>query len=90
MLIDPIHAGSVALAQSLVAASQKRPRVGPLRRLAEWWRGLDQVDELGPDPAQLMLWSDCGGRPYVSALNGFLVINHFRRRRASPATSQPG
>lgn len=34
-----------------------------------------------PDPAQLLLLSECAGRPYVTALGGLLVMNYFRKHR---------
>ena len=96
MYINPIHAGPVAFAQALVHTARRQsedsgrrelpvgaPRTRPLRplqRLAQWWRKLDDVQGPANDPLQLMMWSDCGGRPHASALSGFLLLVYLRRK----------
>jgi len=54
----------------------------PLQRLAQWWRGLDTLDSPTSDPVQLMLWSECWGRPYSASLGPVLLMNHSRRNAA--------
>jgi len=56
---------------------QRRSR--PFQRLAHWWQRGGKIDGPDADPAQLMLWAECGGRPYVTALSGLLLVNHIRR-----------
>ena len=92
MYINPIHAGTVALAQALALATRapgrslagpSRHRFRPLQRLAQWWRELGEANGAADDPAQLMLWADCGGRPYVTALGGLLLMEQLRRKSAA-------
>jgi hypothetical protein len=61
--------------------SSRRRRFKPLMRLARWWRQPNMADLPAPDPAELMMWSECAGRPYATALGGLLVAQHFRRRQ---------
>ena len=97
MFIDPIHSGSVALSKQLNSPDVPRlRRFAPMERLAQWWRGLAEVDGRGPDTSDLMLWASGGGRPCGGVLTGFLVMNQLRRaairrgqRRGSPATNRP-
>jgi hypothetical protein len=74
MYINPIHAAHVALAQALALAVRTRPQIHDPNTAAS-------PDDAGPkpDPAQLMLLSECAGRPDVTALGGLLVMNHFRK-----------
>jgi hypothetical protein len=65
MYIDPIYAGPVALAHGFALTT--RAAVGQHR------------SELPTaDPAQRMMWSECAGRPYATALGGLLVIRVMR------------
>ena len=80
MYIDPIHAGSVALAHAFTLAA--RAPAQPPRRLAHWWQKPGKVECPTPDPVQLMLWSECAGRSYATALSGLLLMNQLRRNRA--------
>jgi hypothetical protein len=66
MNIDPIYAGPVALAQGFALATRATTRQ-------------HRSDLATADPVQLMLWSECAGRPYATALGGLLVMNYFRR-----------
>ncbi len=79
MYINPIHAAHVALAQALALATRTRPQL----------RQTDKSDGATPDPVQLMLLSECAGRPYVTALGGLLVMNHFRRYFGAPKKGPP-
>ena len=90
MYINPIHAAHVALAQALALAIRTRPQTHAAK-------AAESPDEAGPNPdtAQLMLLSECAGRPYVTGLGGLLVMNHFRKhvlgakkgpRRGDPPT----
>jgi hypothetical protein len=101
MYIDPIHAGTVTLAQAFALASRVHTQTGdsapaqssgatprgsrfrPLQRLAQWWRDLDQADGAAADPVQLMLWAECGGRAYATALSGLLLMEQLRQKRAA-------
>jgi len=68
------------------AAAQSAPRTRrfkSLMRLAWWSRLPDAADFPTADPVQLMLWSECAGRPEVTALGGLLVMNFFRRNSAA-------
>ena len=59
------------------------PRFRPLRRLAQWWQRLDDVKDPAPDAVQMALWTECGGRPYATALSGLLLMSHLRRSLAA-------
>lgn len=100
MYIDPIHAGTVALAQALALASRvdtqsaasasagaadttARRSFRPLQGLAQWWRDLDQAEGAAADPVQLMLWAECGGRAYATALSGLLLMEQLRQKRTA-------
>jgi hypothetical protein len=80
MYINPIHAGAVAQAHALAVAariqtaavSPRRHRFQPLRWLVKWLQP-DKSDSQTPDAAQLMHWTGCAGRSYVSPLDGVLV-----------------
>jgi hypothetical protein len=107
MYINPIHAGTLALAQTLALATRvharsgdstppespgaaaRRHRFKPLQGLAQWWRDLDAADGAAADPAQLMLWAECGGRPYATALTGLLLMQQFRKKRAAGRQGRP-
>jgi hypothetical protein len=68
------------------AARESAPRrrgFKSLLRLAWWSRHQNMADFPTADPLQLMLWSECAGRPYVTALGGLLVMNYFRRNIAT-------
>ena len=65
MYIDPIYAGPVALAQGFALATRATARQ-------------DSSDLSTVDPAQLMMWSECAGRPYATALAGLLVTRVMR------------
>jgi hypothetical protein len=96
MYIDPIHAGPVAHAMILAirahtqsddlgrpvstVGTPRRRRFKPLERLAQWWRQSDRVDSPTPDPVQLILWSECAGRHYVTAFGGLLAMNHLLKK----------
>jgi hypothetical protein len=60
----------------------RRRRFRSLMRFAWWSRHQDMADFPTADPVQLMLWSECAGRPYVTALGGLLVMNYFPRNVA--------
>jgi len=64
MYINPIHAAHVALAQALALAIRTRQSHDP--------KAAESPDDAvpKPDPAQLMLLSECAGRPDVTALGG--------------------
>jgi hypothetical protein len=66
MYIDPIYAGPVALAQGFALATRAAT-------------GLDRSDLKTADPVQLMMWSECAGRPYATGLGGILVMKYFRK-----------
>jgi hypothetical protein len=93
MQIDPIHAGPVALAHAMLLASRapaaREARRAPLQLLAQWWRQFTREDGTAPDPAQLMLWSECAGRHYVTALGGILVMTRLRNSLAA-VQQKPG
>jgi hypothetical protein len=57
----------------------RRRRFKSLMRLVWWSRRQDAADSSTVDPVQLMLWSECAGRPYATALGGLLVMNCCRR-----------
>jgi len=63
---------------------ERGSRFKPLMRLARWWRQPNTAEFPVPDPKDLMMWSECAGRPYATALGGLLVANHLRRRRSAP------
>ena len=52
----------------------------PLQRLARWWHKADETQCPSPDPVQLVMWSECVGRPYLTALTGLLVVERFRKQ----------
>jgi hypothetical protein len=54
-----------------------------LRDLAQWWRDLEEADSAAADPAQLMLWAECGGRAYATALGGLLLMEQLRQKRTA-------
>lgn len=58
-------------------------RFRPLRRLAQWWQRLDEVKDPTPEAVQMALWTECGGRPYATALSGLLLMAHLRRNLAA-------
>jgi hypothetical protein len=66
-------------------AAPRRHRFHPFSRLAHWLQRPDGTDGPTPDPAQLMLWSECAGRPYVTALGGLLVMKQLLKRFTSTA-----
>ena len=74
MYINPIHAAHVAMAQALALAIRTRPRIHDPQAAESPGAAVPN-----PDPAQLMLLSECTGRPDVTALGGLLVMNHFRK-----------
>jgi hypothetical protein len=95
MYISPIYAPPVAFARALARSTEdKRPaateaaapcsdapsQLNLFRRLASWWRNLDETPDPGSDPAVMMLWCECGGRPYVTALTGVLLMSYVRKR----------
>jgi hypothetical protein len=94
MYINPIHAGAVAQAHALAAAARVQPvevsrrkhRFQPLQWLATWLLPPDKADAQAPDAAQLMLWSECAGRNYVTALGGVLVMKQLHQRTGQPPT----
>jgi hypothetical protein len=59
------------------------PGFKPLLRLMRWWRPPYGSDFPTPEPAQLMMWSECPGHPQVTGLDGVLMINQLRRKRAT-------
>ena len=59
----------------------RAPRRRPWQRLAQWWRGLDELGGRPANPVQLMLWSESWGRPYTASLGLVLLINHLRNSR---------
>jgi hypothetical protein len=86
MYVNRIYAGPVALAHALAVASrvQSAPaasagRLRPLKALAAWLSQPQKLECQTPDPVQLMLWSECAGRNYTTALGGMLVMKHFAR-----------
>ena len=97
MYINPIHAGAVAQAHTLAVAARiqsaevprRRLRFRPLHWLVSWLLQPDTADGQTPDAAQLMQWSECAGRNYVTALGGVLVMKEVQRR-AVPPTRPPG
>ncbi len=74
MHINPIYSGTVALAHALAVAArvQSKPK----------------MQRQSPDPTQLMLWSECAGRNYVTALGGLLVMKLLQKRAVDPRTPQ--
>ncbi len=74
MHINPIYSGTVALAHALAVAAgvQTKPK----------------VQRHSPEPTQLMLWSECAGRNYVTALGGLLVMKLLQNRVADRRTPQ--
>jgi hypothetical protein len=94
MYINPIHAGAVAQAQALAAAarvsavevSRRKHRFQPLQWLATWLLQPDNADARAPDPAQLMLWSECAGRNYVTVFGGVLVMKQLHQRTGQSPT----
>jgi hypothetical protein len=95
MYISPIYAPPVAFARALARSPEvKSPAVAAgqvscgdapaqpnlFQQLARWWRKLDETPDPGCDPAAMMLWCECGGRPYVTALTGVLLMNYLRKR----------
>jgi hypothetical protein len=86
MYIDPIHAGPGALAHAFALAARastpRRRGFKWLLRLAWGSRPQDVADLSTADSVQLMLWSECVGRPYVTALGGLLMMNYFGRNIA--------
>jgi hypothetical protein len=67
------------------AVPARRHRFRPFNRLAHWLQPKDGSDGPMPDPAQLMLWSECAGRPYVTALGGLLVMRQLLKRFTNTA-----
>jgi hypothetical protein len=67
----------------------RRRRFQPLQRLARWWRELDAPAPQHPDPTQLMLWSECVGRPHLTAVTGLLMMEHYRTRLAEARDKCP-
>jgi hypothetical protein len=61
----------------------------PLMRFVRWWRQPHAADFPTPEPAQLVMWSECAGRPYVTALDGVLMMTHLHRNRAGARQSAP-
>jgi hypothetical protein len=57
----------------------RRHRFQPLQRLARWWHEQDATQGPSPDPMQLVMWSECVGRPYLTALTGLLVVDRLRK-----------
>jgi hypothetical protein len=94
MYINPIHAGAVAQAHALATAARVQPvevsrrkhRFRPLQWLASWLLQPDQADTQTPDAAQLMLWSECAGRNYVTASGGLLVMKLLLKKAAHSRT----
>jgi hypothetical protein len=66
-------------------AVARKDRFRPFSRLAHWLQQPGRTDGPTPDPAQMMLWSECAGRPYVTALGGLLVMKQLLRRLTSTA-----
>lgn len=60
-----------------------RRRLGPLRRLAQWWQQLGAEEGPTADPLQLILLSEPAGPHYATALSGLLLMNYIRKRRAA-------
>jgi hypothetical protein len=94
MYINPIHAGAVAQARALAVAARvqtaavapRRHRFQPLQWLVRWLLQPDKADAQTPDAAQLMQWSECAGRNYVTALGGVLVMKTLQHRGVPPRT----
>lgn len=94
MYINPIHAGAIAQAHALAAAARvqqgevapRKHRFQPLQWLATWLLQPDKADARTPDAAQLMLWSECAGRNYVTAFGGVLVMKQLHQRTGQPPT----
>jgi hypothetical protein len=94
MYINPIHAGAVAQACALAVAARvptpavapRRPRFQPLQWLVGWLLQPDKADARTADAAQLMQWSECAGRNYVTALGGVLVMKMLQEQNAPPRT----
>ncbi len=94
MYINPIHAGAVAQARALAAAarvpavavSRRKHRFQPLQWLVTWLLQPDEADARAADPAQLMLWSECAGRNYVTAFGGVLVMKQLHQRTGQSPT----
>lgn len=85
MYINPIHAGAVAQAYRLAA---------PIQRFSSWLLRPLEADGQTAQTEQLMLWSECAGRNYVTALGGLLVMKQLlasvhRRRNAAPVSLGP-
>jgi hypothetical protein len=68
MYTNPIYSGTVALAHALAVAARVQPQT--------------KAQSQSPDPTQLMLWSECAGRNYVTALGGLLVMKLLQKRAA--------
>jgi hypothetical protein len=81
--------GSSAAAQTPDDISRK-PRFQPLQRLARWWHKPDVAPGPSPDPMQLVMWSECVGRPHLTALTGLLLVDHLRRRASGAGRSPQG
>jgi hypothetical protein len=60
-----------------------RRRFEPLQRIARWWRNLSIDEGSTADPVKLMLLADPAGRPYTTALAGFLLLDYLRKKRAA-------
>jgi hypothetical protein len=69
--------------QEHLDGASRRLRFEPLRRLANWWQRLHADAGPGPDPMQLMLWSEWPGRSHATALGGLLLMNRIRGRRSA-------
>ncbi len=102
MYINPIHAGAVAQAYRLAAAarvqssdaSPRKPGFHPLQRFSAWLLRPVEANGEAAQSEQLMLWSECAGRNYVTALGGLLVMKLLLgsvhgRRKALPVSLGP-
>jgi hypothetical protein len=82
------QSGSSDHAHALDGTARRR-QYQPLQRLARWWRELDAPAPAHLDPTQLMLWSECIGRPHLTAVTGLLMMEHYRGRLAEAGDKGP-
>ena len=78
------RADSVAAAAADAAPPRRRFK-SPMR-LTWWSRPQEGADFPTADPLQLMLWSECAGRNYVTAFGGVLVMKQLHQRTGQPPT----